>query len=80
MKCEHFILKYVAFTIEVSVIGDFWISLFAWIQDTDLDSDNDGLSSYVPPKQKYVSSCKVFGHLGICSIAISRLASTVIIP
>lgn len=53
MKCEHFILKYLVFTLEVSVIGGFWISLFAWIQDTDLDSVNDGLSSYVPPKQKY---------------------------
>ena len=54
MKCEPFILKYRVFTLEVSVIGGFQISLFAWIQDTDLDSVNDGLPSYVPPKQKYI--------------------------
>lgn len=61
MKCEHFIFKYIAFTLEVSVIGGFRISLFAWIQDTDLDSVNDGLSSYVPPKQKYIIPLVVQG-------------------
>lgn len=58
MKREHFILRYIAFSHDIPKIGGFWLSLFIWIQDSDLDSVNDVLSSYVPLKLKYSVSLK----------------------